>query len=175
MRPITTFLLLFVLISISFSCEKEETPPDRLDGEISFLVGKWEWVAAIERVVENIDGSDGSTVSWDTLSAAVYPNKYFVEFKEHGEFIIYKNDVVYNNYCTFINLINESNCVLPQSKTVNISFEPNSNKTKNGVSVCGKENSDTLYLGSYQLNLPIQSYSNENYHYYYSHYYKKVN
>lgn len=174
---LASFLIIF--LCFTFSCKKDRLCKDaqELSHEISFLEGKWRWIYSREEVRENINGSFGDIVSKDSISASSYADYYDIEFKKEGQFVNYRNGAVTNKYCIYLHSVFDKSCIQNNSKQFNLVFDVDNLNDANPDEVligCGKEGFDIIYLGSIASNLPVQSYSTEHYHYYYSNFFERI-
>ena len=80
------FIIIFICIIALAACEK-----DKLEGEMSILIGTWNWTETYE--VNNYCDSD-SLWNYQLVDSAHTGNKYSLEFLEKGKVIFYTNDAI---------------------------------------------------------------------------------
>lgn len=78
------FLILFFCVIAVSACEK-----DKLEGEMSILIGTWNWTETYG--VRNFCEPD-SLWNYQLIDSDQRDNKYTLEFLEKGEVIFYNND-----------------------------------------------------------------------------------
>ena len=179
MRLLTSPIVILIFVVFFSSCKKDRLWRDaqELGHEISFLEGKWRWIYSREEVRENIDGAFGDVVSNDSISADSYDSSYEIEFEREGHFINYKNGAITNEYCIYLHSVFDKPCIQNNSKQFNLVFDEDKLNDVNPDEVligCGKEGFDIIFIGSTASNLPVQTYSTEHYHYYYAHFFKRI-
>ena len=80
------FLILFFCVIAVAACKK-----DKLEGEMSILIGTWNWTETYE--VSNYCDTD-SLWNYQLIDSAQTDNKFTLEFLEKGKVIFYNNDVI---------------------------------------------------------------------------------
>jgi hypothetical protein len=80
------FLILFFCVITVAACKK-----DKLEGEMSILIGTWNWTETYE--VNNYCDTD-SLWNYQLIDSAQTDNKFTLEFLEKGKVIFYNNDVI---------------------------------------------------------------------------------
>jgi hypothetical protein len=88
------YTLIFLCIIAIAACEK-----DTLEGEMSILIGTWNWTETYE--VSNYCDAD-SLWNYQLIDSAQTENNYALEFLEKGKVIFYTNDaVIWNKRVVF--------------------------------------------------------------------------
>ena len=80
------FLILFFCVIAVAACKK-----DKLEGEMSILIGTWNWTETY--VVSNYCDTD-SLWNYQLIDLAQTDNKFTLEFLEKGKVIFYNNDMI---------------------------------------------------------------------------------
>ena len=80
------FIILFFCIISLAACEK-----DKLEGEMSILIGTWNWTETYE--VSNYCDAD-SLWNYQLIDATQTDNKFKLEFLEKGKVIFYTKDAI---------------------------------------------------------------------------------
>ena len=80
------FIILFFCIIALAACQK-----DKLEGEISILIGRWNWTETYE--VSNHCDTE-SLWNYQLIDSTHANNKYALEFLEKGKVIFYTNDAI---------------------------------------------------------------------------------
>lgn len=79
------FLMIFTIIAL-VACKK-----DKLDGDMSILIGTWNWTETYE--VSNYCDAD-SLWNYELIDSSQEDNKYSLEFREKGKVRFYTNDAI---------------------------------------------------------------------------------
>lgn len=86
-------IIVFCIISLA-ACEK-----DKLEGEMSILIGTWNWTETYE--VSNYCDAD-SLWNYQRIDSTHANNEYALEFLEKGKMIFYTNEaVIWNERVVF--------------------------------------------------------------------------
>ena len=130
-------IILIFLIAANISCKKTE-----LKGDLSFLVGEWNWTFTEVRT-----GLACDLLTVKTPQTEGYT--YKLRFEEKGRLRIYKNDDCLKKY----RLVEDGVNVIVPVQEYGFSFELN-NKDKNGVYFRFKKGSpDTIFNSTYPMDV----------------------
>lgn len=155
--------LIYILLSTLTACKKDNN--DKLEGEISFLVGKWEWQYSISHYDNPYIGVWNST---DTIYSSELPDNYQIEFHKEGRIRFMKNDQENTWYNLIFRSINTGNCgsIACGGARITINSKDHPRLGMSFSSLTKMSTSDT--------NVPLISVSNGSVSKTYSHYYKKI-
>lgn len=88
------FIILYFCIIALAACEKDE-----LEGEMSILIGTWNWTETYEN--SNYCDTD-SFWNYQLIDSTQIDNKFALEFLEKGKVIFYHNDaIIWNKRVVF--------------------------------------------------------------------------
>lgn len=88
------FLIFFFCVIAVTACKK-----DKLEGDMSILIGKWSWTETYK--VSNYCDAD-SLWNYQMIDMANTDNRFTLEFREKGKAIFYNNDAILWNLRTVI-------------------------------------------------------------------------
>lgn len=157
--------LIYILLSTLTACKKDNN--DKLEGEISFLVGKWEWQYSISHYTNYYLGIVNST---DTIYSSELPDTYQLEFHKEGRIRFLKNDQENTWYDLIFRSLETGNCgsIACGRAGITINSKDYPRLGMGFLSLTKMSTSDT--------NIPLNSdpYEYGSIYKTYSHYYKKV-
>jgi hypothetical protein len=141
-----------------------------LNGELSQLQGKWQWIGSIS-YTESIGSIGGGQVTIDFVSASQFTDEYFIEFERKGHLTYIINNQKVEDYRLVLSTSNE-NCGYYEDCRY-ASFYLN-NDEDNQLAVF--YSTDSLTLGSGESNpIPLQTYEGAYFRTTYSHQFVRIN
>ena len=157
--------VVFCVFVFLLSCKKS-----KLDGELSQLQGKWQWIGSIS-YTESIGSIGGGQVTVDFVNASQFNDKYFIEFERKGYLTYTINDQKVEDYRLVLSISNDDCGYYDDCRYA--SFHLNNNEDDQ---LAVFYSADSLTLGSGVSNhIPLQTYEGAYFRTTYSHQFVRIN